>query len=1003
MRETQEAPALIDEAGVERATHEFGEQLLESLRGHAHWGVGDRFYDRLIDLTTSDDALKVELFRFVDTLPTLKSPHAVATHLREYLDRPGLRLPPGARQLMSMLGYTGLGERVLSGAAELGATMMAHRFIAGSRVAEAAAAVERLRRGNLGFSLDWLGEAIISDAEAEAYQRHYLELIRDFSGLARQWPANAQIDESPYGKLPRVNLSIKLTALYSHFDPMAANATVEAVKLKLRPILNLARENGVFIHIDMEQHEVREVTRRIFQEILCEEAYRDWSDVGIVVQAYLRDSREEVEELLAWAKDRGTPVWIRLVKGAYWDYETIVAAQRGHPVPVYSHKTETDANYERLTELLLRNWEVLHPAIATHNVRSAAHAQALARVLELPARSVEYQVLFGMGEPIGAALADQGERVRVYTPCGELLPGMAYLVRRLLENTSNDSFIRHLDHDGANAEELLNPPDAMLSERDAEPIFRSGDFCNEPETDFSIDTNRNAMAAALATVRGQLGVTVPIIVNGRREKSQQLVDRPEPACSARIASRCYWAKAEQADRAVQSAARAFEHWNATPVSERAALLRRVAVEFRRRRFEIAAWQVHEAGKPWRDADGDVAEAIDYCEFYACEMERLVEPRRRNVPGEWNEYIHEARGVVAIIAPWNFPLAILTGMTMAALVTGNTVVIKPAEQTPRIGYFLMEALQNAGAPPGVAHFVPGAGEVVGAALVKHSQVALIAFTGSRDVGLSILREAAELRPGQHDIKRVIAELGGKNAIIVDEDADLDEAVSGVLNSTIGYAGQKCSACSRAIVIGSAYEPFCKRLADAFHSIRIGPPEDPANTLGPLIDAEAQRRVNEYIEIGRREGGLLAASIPESHLLTEGYFVPATVFVDCPPGGRLCQEEIFGPLLAVLRAQDLNEALAMALDSQYALTGGFYSRSPRNIERVRRGFRVGNLYINRKVTGALVDRQPFGGLRLSGVGSKAGGPDYLLQFMVPRTISESVMRHGFAPSDGANSES
>jgi RHH-type transcriptional regulator, proline utilization regulon repressor / proline dehydrogenase / delta 1-pyrroline-5-carboxylate dehydrogenase len=411
---------------------------------------------------------------------------------------------------------------------------------------------------------------------------------------------------------------------------------------------------------------------------------------------------------------------------------------------------------------------------------------------------------------------------------------------------------------------------------------------------------------------------------------------------------------------------------------------------------MAAWMAYEVGKPWREADADVAEAIDFCRFYADEMVRLSEPRKRNVPGEWNEYHYDARGPAVIIAPWNFPLAILTGMAVAAIVAGNPVVLKPSEQASRVGYFLMEALQAAGIPAGVAHFLPGDGEEIGPTLTGDSRVALIAFTGSKAVGLSIIKTAAEVKPSQREIKRVIAELGGKNAIIVDEDADLDEAVLGVLWSAVGFAGQKCSACSRVLVIGSAYEPFCHRLAEAIKSIRIGPSEDPATTLGPVVDADSHARIHRYIEIGKQEGRLLAQVPVPEHLEGRGYYVPASVFADCPPDGRLCQEEIFGPVLAVLKVKNMDEALSVADSTLYALTGGLYSRSPKNIERIRREFRVGNLYINRKITGALVDRQPFGGARMSGVGSKAGGPDYLQQFLVPRTITESVMRRGFAPS-------
>jgi len=626
----------------------------------------------------------------------------------------------------------------------------------------------------------------------------------------------------------------------------------------------------------------------------------------------------------------------------------------------------------------------------------------------LPPRAVEYQVLFGMGEPIGRALAKQGERVRVYVPFGELLPGMAYLVRRLLENTSNDSFIRGAG--GAkNVSKLLKAPPAPNKGgakkagglvRPASPLPGVGGgvshFVNEPETDFAVPDHQAQMRNALHAVRAKLGETVPLVIGGKRENGAHTVERRDPSANSRVVSRSAFASVEQADRAVEAAQTAFPKWRDTPVADRAALLRRVADEFARRRFEIAAWQVFEVGKPWREADADVAEAIDFCRFYADEMERLARPRRRDVPGEWNEYIFEARGPAVIIAPWNFPLAILTGMAVAALVAGNPVVLKPSEQSPRVGYFLQEALEAAGAPPGVANFLPGDGEEIGPGLINDPRVAVIAFTGSKAVGLSIIENAAIVRPGQREIKRVIAEMGGKNAIIVDEDADLDEAVIGTLASAVGFSGQKCSACSRVLVVGSAYEPFCARLAEAVKSIRIGPADDPATTLGPVVDEASRDRVTRYIKLGEKESRLLAQAPVPASLDGRGNYVPATVFADCPPQGRLCQEEIFGPVLAVVPVKNMDEALHIADNTIYALTAGLYSRSPRNIERVRRELRVGNLYINRRITGALVDRQPFGGARMSGVGSKAGGPDYLLQFLAPRTITESVMRRGFAPS-------
>ncbi len=1008
MLKTEESANLLNGANLEkdalleRDTLARGKKLLAGVRREERGGSpSDWFYDRLMQLTTSDDKLKVELFRFVDALPSLKTAEAVSQHLEEYLLKPEITLPPGAATTLKLMASLAPTQGVLAGASEIGAKMMAKRFIAGANAHEATAAIERLRRQHLTFTLDLLGEAVTSETEALAYQKKYLDLISDLAQISRNWKSDPQIENAPWGTLPKINVSVKLSSLYARFDPMAADATSEAVKKRLRPILRLAKENGVFVNFDMEQHDFAAITGRIFREIFTEPEFIDWSDVGIVSQAYLRDAYDDLVSLRDWAEtERKTPVWVRLVKGAYWDYETIVSAQRGHSVPVWQTKADTDACYERCEAFLIENWRILRPAIATHNVRSAARAQALATAQGLPQRAIEFQVLYGMGEPIGRALAAQGERVRVYVPFGELLPGMAYLVRRLLENSSNDSFIRKAGEHVADETLLASPETVSALAPSTNRTNGTGErdrFHNEPETDFAEPRHQKEMQEALAMVRSHLGAEVWAVIDHKAETSEKVVERHDPSVASRVASRVHYATKEQAERAVAAAAKAFPRWRDTPVAERAILLHRTADEFERRRFEIAAWMTYEVGKPWREADGDVAEAIDFCRFYAEEMERLSVPRRRNIPGERNEYLYEPRGPAAIIAPWNFPLAILTGMAVAALVAGNTVILKPAEQSSRVGYFLMEALVSAGCPPGVANFLPGDGEEIGPILVNDPRIALIAFTGSKNVGLSIMENAAVVRPGQREIKRVVAELGGKNAIIIDEDADLDEAVLGVLQSAIGFAGQKCSACSRAIVIGSAYEPFLARLAEAVKSIRIGPADDPATTLCPIVDEGSVERVARYREIGVAEGRIVAeAKVPEE-LQGKGNYVPALVLADCPPGGRICQDEIFAPILGVIRAKNMDEALSIADDVPYALTGGLYSRSPRNIERVRREYRVGNLYINRKITGAMVDRHPFGGARMSGVGSKAGGPDYLIQFVHGRTITESVMRRGFAPAE------
>ena len=523
---------------------------------------------------------------------------------------------------------------------------------------------------------------------------------------------------------------------------------------------------------------------------------------------------------------------------------------------------------------------------------------------------------------------------------------------------------------------------------------QSASFQNEPLTDFSKEENRQKMRRGLETVRQQLGRTYPLVINGERVTTSQTFPSVNPSRTSEVVGQIARATPDDARRAIAAAKEAFQSWRDTDPKVRAEYLRKAADLIRKRHFEFAAWAVVESAKPWREADVEVGECIDFLEYYAREADRLFDPRRTQLAGEDNEYVYEPRGVTVVIAPWNFPMAILCGMTSAALVTGNTVVMKPSEQSAVVGAKLMEVFQEVGLPPGVVNYLPGVGEEVGSVLVEHPDVTMIAFTGSRGVGLHINREAAEPRPGQVNVKRVLAEMGGKNAVIVDDDADMDEAVRGVVASAFGYQGQKCSACSRVIVPESLHDAFVNRLVEATRSLKIAPAEDPGCAVGPVIDEEAFNRIRAAIEQGKGEGRLVYGG-DVGPLAAEGYYVAPHIFTDVAPAAKLAQEEIFGPVLAVLRCRDLTHALEIANGTQYALTGGLFSRSPEHIARVKREFRVGNLYINRKITGALVGRQPFGGFKLSGIGSKAGGPDYLLQFVLPRTITENTLRRGFAP--------
>lgn len=995
--------ALSDD--IEQQTKTLGREIFSRLQTESpsvfHFAWWD---EKILDWCMHDETLKVQMFRFIDVLPLLKTGDQVARHLQEYFLNHKEIFPIAVQWGLDVATQSTAAARAVALAVRRNATRMAQRFIAGSTPAEALIAIRKLRRQNLAFTLDLLGEATLSEEEAEAYQQRYLLLLRSLADAAKNWEPMPLIDTNNVGPIPQINVSLKLTALYSQFDAIDPEYSATQAKNRLRPILRAAKEVGAFVTVDMEQYRYKDLTLRICKEIFDEDEFRAWPHVGVVLQAYLRETEQDVHDLLAWAKSRGTPIGVRLVRGAYWDYETVVAQQRHWPIPVFTRKWETDINFERLVTLLLEHTHLLRPAFATHNIRSIAYALATARAFGLPERTIEFQMLYGMGDAIKSTLVQLGQRVRIYAPFGELLPGMGYLVRRLLENTSNDSFLRQsfVEHTAVN--DMLRNPFELSDHRNGNGTPHNGSssppmhaltghkFFNEPEYDFTQDLPRQQFHQALTRVRQQLGQLYPLVINNRDLTTAAEIESRNPSQPSEVVGRVARATIADAERSVQIAQDAFKEWRDFTAMQRADFLFRAAEAMRARRAELAAWEILEAGKPWREADADVCEAIDFLMYYGQEMLRLAPVQQLDdLPGEINEYFYQPRGVAVVIAPWNFPLAILTGMTAAALVTGNTVIMKPAEQTPVIAAKLMEIFRSVELPAGVLAYLPGIGEEVGEYLVTHPQVNLIAFTGSQAVGLHINAAAAQPRKGQRGIKKVIAELGGKNAIIVDDDADLDEAVLGTVVSAFGYAGQKCSACSRVIVLEQVYDVFVKRLVEATRSLRIGPAEEPGTFVPPVIDSEAQQKIQQYILRGKQEARLVLEMAAPS----TGTFVGPVIFADVPQQAAIAQEEIFGPVLAVLKARDFDEALAIALATPFALTGGLYSRSPAHIERVEREFRVGNLYINRKVTGAIVGRQPFGGLGLSGIGSKAGGPDYLLQFMEPRVITENTLRRGFAP--------
>lgn len=974
----------LDPDRLEARTQAIGQELYRlATAHHAHLTSANRWARQVLTWCLGDPELKRRLLRFIDCLPSLRTPGAIARHLHEYLPTQDVRLPAALR-----LGVS-LSRPGLWTAPAVAVTVhhlierLAHQFIAGAHAEDAAALAQRFAAQGLLASFDSLGERVVSDEEADRYAQTYLALLEALGSV--QASAAAAANDHPF-----VHVSVKPSGLSTHLDPLTASAGVPEALARLRPILRRVMDVKAGVTLDMEQFELRDVTLELTRQLLADPEFAGRLHLGVVIQAYLTDSDRVVGELIDWLSRRKLRLSVRLVKGAYWDSEMMTAAQCGWLAPVHRQKAASDETFEWLTCRLLMAHSLIRVEIASHNLRSIAHAMAAAEALGLPKEALEIQVLYGMGEVIQEAVRRLGYPVRVYTPVGALVPGMAYLVRRILENTANESFLRQEAFEHVAAQTLLQAPSP--SPETASPASIRKEVITHPMTNFADPARREAVAQAIEEVRRGLGRDYSLLIGPHERTTGRWIESVNPAHPRERVGRVAQAGAAELEEAVRVGAAAQEEWGRRSIAERARLLRKAAELLSVRHDWWTALEVLEVGKPWREADVDVVETIQYLEYYSHAIEELAQGRALiQKPGEANRYVYVPRGVCAVIAPWNFPLAILCGMSSAALAAGNAVILKPSEQSPVIAAQFVRLLREAGFPPEVVQYLPGAGEEVGRGLVEHPQVRLVMFTGSKSVGLSILEACGRVRPGQRFVKQVVVEMGGKNALIIDDDADLDAAIDGILRSAFSYAGQKCSALSRLIVHVAVYDELLSRLGGAVEGLRIGDPADPSMEMGPLIEPSAVARIRAAVEHARRDARLVY-EYPASRLPQEGYFAAPALVADVSPAHPLAQEELFGPVLCVFRAKTFEEALALANDSQYGLTGGVYSRSPSNIQQAIDTLEVGNLYINRAITGAMVGRQPFGGMKLSGLGTKAGGPDYLLSLLLPKTICENTARHG-----------
>jgi RHH-type transcriptional regulator, proline utilization regulon repressor / proline dehydrogenase / delta 1-pyrroline-5-carboxylate dehydrogenase len=959
---------VINPAEVEARTQELGQQLYRQLRSY-HPSTNERLQDWLMALLMEDTSLRTRLLRFVDVLAALpedRRGHRTAALFREYFrdEFPGLPLP--VRLALAAARSPQFPDPILAWSVRHITQLIASPFIVPPGPDTIGQTVQQLGEGGRNASFDLLGEEVVSEAEARQYRQAYLDLI---DRLAR----SPQAGSRTAAETPCLEVSLKLSSLTSQFNPADPEDTLRWVRPALEEIFQSARERDIGVTVDAEQYPYRELIWYIFRQVLAPgEPLGQWPDAGMVVQAYLKDAEAHTREVSDFVRYRETPFRIRLVKGAYWDYEVIVAEQNGWPVPVYKDKAATDLTYQNIVRLLLEETPPIKLAVGSHNVRSHAYAEAVREAVGQPGVVLEHQILYRTWEALSSALPQMGWVTRDYVPVGELIPGMAYLVRRILENTSQVGFLTQARLD-EEAPELLAPPQLEMEDQSYRGETHPTGFNNTPVFRLFDATERQQFQQALAATRSRWGASYPLRLGSEVvEKSTPLPSTsPSHPESREPIGWVHQAEVEEADRAISLANDAVPMWSARPLEERVAIGLRTAEILKERKDEVAAWVVHEGGRNWPEAQADVEEAIDHITWNALEVRRLAPLIKTS---------YRPRGVVACIPPWNFPSALPAAMTSAALTTGNTVILKSAEQTPIVAQVLVDAFHAAGVPKEALIHLPGPGETVGARLVESPDVDMMDFTGSKKVGLWIYRTAASVAPSKGGIKQAVTEMGGKNAIIVFPDADMDEAVLGILYSAFGHAGQKCSACSRVLVHREVYDRLARRLVEAARSLPVGPADDPGTVINPVINTEAREGIVAAAEAAQEKGRVLLDAL-RCDEVSDTCLGPLILEVAASDAltAEVAQEEIFGPVLPLIPFQTEDEAVSIVNSTVYGLTLGIYSRSPDAIARMVRACRAGNIYVNRGITGSRVGIEPFGGFQLSGTGPKTGGEDYLLAFL------------------------
>ncbi len=963
----------------------------------------EKFSDYGLGLTAQYDLIRVHLLKFLAVLPSLdhdKSGKEVKRNLLESLRRLNndsralsVQKKHGSRPLpmyLNALFSIGLylasifPPHLLASIVRHMVRMMARRFIAGESISTSHKTLKDLRATHREATLDQLGELVVSAKEADEYFEKVLQLIH---GLKEHIPRG----EKNSAGILNAHVSIKVSALSHDFRPQAFEATYAKVAPRLKRILQEAVREEVFINIDAEHYHYRDLVLDIYAKVLLDSPeLKGFAQTGIVIQAYLRDGAKHLMDVSALAEKRGLRMPIRLVKGAYWDAETIEGEAHQFTPPQFLNKEESDLHFRQLAYLALKNHETIHLAVGSHNLQDHAFVESV-RTLRFPkAPVIEHQCLHMTYEALSHGLAKMGWPTRNYMPIGNLLVGMAYLVRRIMENSSQVGVLSIMrSHQKASG--LISPVDVWMNKKKTGSM-QLDSFITQLKSDF---TPVRPLRLHLEDERKALANEIKKYEENVESKQSIWSQSPDVKvyCSSKPSLILGTHKENQVGDALSTLEIAHKALETSWWSKSSHALYRVSVMLKAadlmllRRSHLSSVMIYEAGKTMTEALADVDEAIDFINFYA----------RQEIGLQLSSEKYTHRGVFTVIAPWNFPLAIPCGMTVAPLVAGNGVILKPAEQTPLIGAELFSLLIEAGVPTDVLHLIQGDGEVVAAPLVTHPKTAGIVFTGSKAVGQWIYRHAADqiVQHPSRDLKmqkKVITEMGGKNAIIVTNNCELDETISGILYAAFGHAGQKCSAASRVIVHQEVKEALTTRLVQAIRDLKVGESFDPATSVNPLISSHDQQRVRKCVEEAKDEAIRVHGKIliDRSFEKLPGYCVGPAVFEipahQASKKDSWAQREVFGPVIHIVAYENLMEAVELFNGTEYALTGGIYSQSQDDIDFLLRFLRAGNLYVNRPNTGARVGIEPFGGFKLSGTGPKAGGVDYLAQFHFPVSAVE-----------------